>query len=84
MLLPTGGQEDRRGHTGRKTMNRLRWSRKGRDREASGSCAVQRCGAEDGSTMRNRLTWVAYAATCGHVTFWPVLLLRTTSGSVAL
>ena len=22
MLLPTGGQEDRRGHTGRKTMNR--------------------------------------------------------------
>lgn len=22
MLLPTGGQEDRRGHTGRKAMNR--------------------------------------------------------------
>lgn len=55
------------------------------EEKQSGSCTVERRGAEDTKVVRNRLMWVAYAATHDvHVMSGPVLVQRDIYGSMAL
>lgn len=48
------------------------------------SCTVERSGAEEMTAVRNRLIWMAYVATWGHMMSRSILSQRVMSGSLTL
>lgn len=56
----------------------------GEKEKQRGSCTVDRSGTKDTKEVKNRLVWMACAATRGHDDIWALLQPRAMSGTVVL